>query len=159
MRESILPPISILLSEITAVSSCCAHASTQIANSGARAAIAMATRTRRLELAKAAGEASSNPLPHGWRTGDWLPSVVTTVVLRSYADEGILPKYGWRAPDPSETEPHPRIGERVLLTQFLDRGLSLPVHPSIRDLLQFHGAQLHHIPPNGIAHLSCFISL
>lgn len=79
--------------------------------------------------------------------------------LARYAAEGILLVEGWRALDPSEMEPTPRHGERVLLTQFLDRGLSLPIHPFIRDLFRNYGDQLHHAPPNGIAHLFVFISL
>lgn len=103
----------------------------------------MASKTRRLELAKAAAAVSSIPLPR-----EWLPSVVMSPILASYATEGLLPAKGWRPPELGEVEPH-----------LLDMGLWLPIHPFVRDWFKFYGAQLHHAPPNGIAHLACFISL
>jgi hypothetical protein len=58
-----------------------------------------------------------------------------------------------------EVEPEPRDGERVLLLTHIERGFSMPPHPFFRAFLNYFGAQLHHLPPNAIAYLSCFITL
>lgn len=113
---------------------------------------------RKLELLKAAGT-SSTALPPGWRDGDWVAWTVSREMLKKHADEGLLPKQGWRVPDAGEIEPHPRPSERVLLTTHLDHGFSLPPHPFCKAFLNFHCAQLHHLPSNAIAHLSCFVLL
>ena len=91
--------------------------------------------------------------------GEWIPSVVTAEQIRSYQDEGLLPRDGCRLPGPGEVEPHPRPDERVLLLSHLDRGFALPPHPFLLDFLAFTGAQLHHIAPNSVTLLSSFFSL
>lgn len=52
----------------------------------------------------------------------------------------------------------PKMHERILHTRFVERGLSLPLHPFLRGLLFFYGLQLHNLNPNGILHISCFIT-
>ncbi|KAI5011922.1 hypothetical protein ZWY2020_024056 [Hordeum vulgare] len=65
----------------------------------------------------------------------------------------------WRLPAENEIEPAPREGERVLLLSHVYRGFSLPPHPFFKGIMNHFGAQLHHFPPNAIAHLSAFIVL
>src|SRR4051812_10172365 len=42
---------------------------------------------------------------------------------------------------------------------FVLRGLSLPFHDFLRGLLFFYGIQLHHLSPNYLLHIACFITL
>src|SRR3954463_7308398 len=42
---------------------------------------------------------------------------------------------------------------------FVVRGLSLPVHEFLRGLLFLYGIQLHHLSPNSLLHIACFITL
>lgn len=52
----------------------------------------------------------------------------------------------------------PHYNERVVLIQFIKQGFSLPAHLFVRDLLRYYRAQLHHLTPNGVAHIACFIT-
>ena len=91
--------------------------------------------------------------------GEWSGSLVTREGLEDYVRLGLLPpftKCEWRAPDAKEKEPRPRAGERVVFTSFLERGLSLPASDFVRS---FFGLQLHHLSPNSILQLSCFVAL
>lgn len=36
--------------------------------------------------------------------------------------------------------------------------MSLPIHTFLREVLSYFRAQLHHLTPNGVAHLSCFVT-
>ncbi|KAI5015257.1 hypothetical protein ZWY2020_056647 [Hordeum vulgare] len=65
----------------------------------------------------------------------------------------------WRLPAERETEPAPREGECVMLLSHVHRGFSLPPHPFFKGIMNHFGAQLHHFPPNAIAHLSAFVVL
>jgi hypothetical protein len=58
-----------------------------------------------------------------------------------------------------DTLPHPQKGYRVMFSQFLFRGLSLPVHEFLRGLLFVYGVQLHQLTPNSILHIACFITV
>lgn len=51
------------------------------------------------------------------------------------------------------------MNERVILTQFLERGVSLPNHPFLQQVLSYFCTQLHHLMHNGVVHLSCFVTL
>lgn len=53
----------------------------------------------------------------------------------------------------------PRPGERVLLMPFVLRGMSLPLHDFFCGLLFFYVSELHHIMPNRIYHIVCFIAM
>jgi hypothetical protein len=68
------------------------------------------------------------------------------------------PLIGWR-PAFGEAVPKPRTGETVVLADFFERGFSVPTHPFFRRLLGYYGLQLHHLNPNGILHISVFITL
>src|SRR3954469_11119404 len=41
---------------------------------------------------------------------------------------------------------------------FVIRGFSFPVHDFLRGLLFFYGIQLHHLLPNSLLHIACFIT-
>jgi hypothetical protein len=43
-----------------------------------------------------------------------------------------------------------RSFERRLFTDFLSRGLGVPVSPFLRKLLAWYGIQLHHLSPNSM---------
>uniref|UniRef100_A0A8R7TD03 Transposase (putative) gypsy type domain-containing protein n=1 Tax=Triticum urartu TaxID=4572 RepID=A0A8R7TD03_TRIUA len=55
--------------------------------------------------------------------------------------------------------PPPRLWDRAIPTSFILRGLSFPLHEFFHGLLLFYGVQLHHITPNGVLHIACFIAL
>ena len=63
----------------------------------------------------------------------------------------------WRVSD-TEIVPAPRLDECVLFGIHLERGLSPPVHPFLVQLLWLYGIQLHHLTPDCILHISCFIT-
>lgn len=42
---------------------------------------------------------------------------------------------------------------------FIERGLGMPAHDFLCALLHHYGAQLHHLTPNDVFHLSCFVML
>lgn len=77
------------------------------------------------------------------RKGWWMPSVVMDEQLEGLAGFGFLPRWAdvnWRAPvqegvSTLEAEPGPHPHELVLLTPFVLRGLSLPLHDFFRRLL------------------------
>jgi hypothetical protein len=58
-----------------------------------------------------------------------------------------------------EVTPDPPEGFRVIFTDFLVRGLSVPVHEFLRGLLFVCGIQLYQLTPNSILHISIFIIL
>jgi hypothetical protein len=55
--------------------------------------------------------------------------------------------------------PMPPSGFRVMLFDFLLRGLSLSAHEFLHGLLFVYGVQLHQLTPNSILHIACFITL
>jgi hypothetical protein len=58
----------------------------------------------------------------------------------------------------NEAVPTPPVGYRVMFLAFCLRGLSLPAHGFLRGLLFVYGVQLHHLTPNSILHIVCFIT-
>jgi putative gypsy type transposon len=93
--------------------------------------------------------------------GGWSKSITTKKNLDHFVKLGMLPAMetgGIRLPGDEEA-PEPQAGERVMLVDFVIRGLSLPVHEFLRGLLFVYGVQLHHLTPNGILHVACFITL
>jgi hypothetical protein len=59
----------------------------------------------------------------------------------------------------TERIPKPLSGYRVMFLAFLLRGLSFPAHEFLRGLLLVYDMQLHHLTPNSILHIACFITL
>jgi hypothetical protein len=52
-----------------------------------------------------------------------------------------------------ESVPHQPEGFRVIFTDFLVRGLSVPFHEFLRGLLFIYEIQLHQLTPNSILHI------
>lgn len=73
--------------------------------------------------------------------------------------DGQVPTDGWRVPDPNESEPAPRANERVILADLVKPSLSLPIQSFLHEVLSYFRSQLRHLRPNGVAHLSCFVTL
>ncbi|KAI4976420.1 hypothetical protein ZWY2020_050027 [Hordeum vulgare] len=121
--------------------------------------------TSKMETRKKKGKAAApaqrrqRPLPAGWIQGDFLPSTVTEGDLLQLVEHRMIVHKSWRLPAENEVEPAPREGERVLLLSHVYQGFSLPPHPFFKGIMNHFGAQLHHFPPNAIAHLSAFIVL
>ncbi|KAI5005478.1 hypothetical protein ZWY2020_032721 [Hordeum vulgare] len=119
--------------------------------------------TSKMEARKKKGKAAApaqrrqRPLPAGWIQGDFLPSTVTEGDLLQLVEDRMIIHKSWRLPAENEVEPAPREGERVLLLSHVYRAFSLPPHPFFKGIMNNFGAQLHHFPPNAIAHLSAFI--
>lgn len=53
----------------------------------------------------------------------------------------------------------PAGDERVCFIPFPLRGLGFPIHTFFQVLLHFYGLQLHHLTPNGVIHIACFVAL
>jgi hypothetical protein len=82
----------------------------------------------------------------------------------SSQDEHILKKMGLRKDEAmqmpgDESVPNPPEGFRVLFSDFLIRGLSVPIHEFLRGLLFIYGIRIHQLTPNSIIHISIFITL
>ncbi|KAI5017036.1 hypothetical protein ZWY2020_037414 [Hordeum vulgare] len=105
---------------------------------------------------KAAAPAQRRQAAKWLDPGDFLPSTVTAADMLELVEEGLIENKSRRLPAEGETEPAPREDERVLLLSHVYRGFSLPPHPFFRGITNHFGAQLHHFPPNAIAHLSAF---
>ena len=72
---------------------------------------------------------------------------------------GVLPNRvtvgWWLASGESFLMPH--IDEVVVFEDYFWRGLGFPVHPFLRDLLEFRVISLYNLHPNTILHISIFI--
>ena len=55
--------------------------------------------------------------------------------------------------------PSPQGNKQVSFVPLLVRGLGISIHPFLRGLLYFYGLQLHHLSPNSILHIACFVTL
>jgi hypothetical protein len=102
------------------------------------------------------------------KTADTDTSVVRNWVQTKIGDKELsnAEKIGLLKNDPAECLiagpeiiPRPPPGFRVIFLAFILRGLSLPPHPFLRDLLFAYGIQLHDLNPNTIRHIACFITL
>lgn len=104
---------------------------------------------------------TTTALLDGWKKADWLPSVVNDELLKKFSRVGLIPVWdlnNWRAPM-DELVPAPIEEEQVLHTPFINQGLSLPLHDFMRALLLSYDLQLHHLNPNSILHIACFMTL
>lgn len=102
--------------------------------------------------------------------GKWMPSTVGGTMLQHLVDTGYLPQPNVAIPHSpmvemqdgcttAETLPRPEEFERVSFLPFLLHALSYPIHPFFCGLLHFYGLQMHHLTPNSILHIACFITL
>jgi hypothetical protein len=55
--------------------------------------------------------------------------------------------------------PHPGDDEVVVLASFYERGFGLPLHPSMRGLLNYYQLEVKNLHPNAILHIAFFIML
>lgn len=102
--------------------------------------------------------------------GKWMASTTIAAHLQHLSKLGYLPPPGvadcrlpvMKAEDGEEIAeviPQPREDERACFIPFLLRGLGFLVHPFFLGLIHFYGLQLHHLTPNGILHIACFVAL
>jgi hypothetical protein len=89
----------------------------------------------------------------------WVPSVFTEKELNKARTDGLVSNDDEIIFPSTERIPKPRDGFRVMFLSFLLRGLSLPAHEFLHELLFVYGVQLHQLTPNSILHIACFITL
>ena len=90
---------------------------------------------------------------------EWVPSLMGEMELNEMVEAGVLPDRvitGWRPAD-GEPYPMPHTDELIVFEDYLWRGLGLPVHPFLRDLLEYWGVSLCNLHLNTILHIYVFI--
>ncbi|KAK1653482.1 hypothetical protein QYE76_071287 [Lolium multiflorum] len=102
------------------------------------------------------------PAPPGSlaKPGDWLASSITK------RDEKRARSLGLVSPDEGDvilpgaiSRPNPPAGFTVVFLSYLHRGLSLPAHEFLLNLLRTYEIQLWQLTPNSILHVVVFITL
>ena len=93
------------------------------------------------------------------RDKEWMPSCTREEELKRLVTAGVLPDRvttGWW---PASGEPFstPHTDEAVVFEDYFWRGLGFPVHPFLRDLMEFWSISLCNLHPNTILHVSIFI--
>ena len=93
------------------------------------------------------------------RDKEWVPSKMGEAELNRMVAAGVLPDRvpaGWR---PAHGEPFltPHTDEAIVFEDYFWRGLGFPVHPFLRELLEFWAISLCNLHPNTILHVSVFI--
>ena len=93
------------------------------------------------------------------RDEEWVPSCTGEAELNRLVEAGVLPNRvtaGWW---PALGEPFlmPHTNEAVVFDDYFWCGLGFPVHPYLRDLLEFWRVSLCNLHPNTILHISIFI--
>ena len=93
------------------------------------------------------------------RDEEWVPSRMGKAELDRLVMAGVLPDRvtaGWR-PASGEPFPMPNTDEAVVFEDYFWRGLGFPVHPFLRDLLEFWAISLCNLHPNTIfTHLDLY---
>lgn len=114
--------------------------------------------TKKKRKRAAARDGKKKPWEANETMGKWFPSVVSLEELRLLVvDKSMAADLEHRIPD-GEIPPTPRDGEHVIHQEYFGRGLGFPLHSFVCGLLRFYGCQLHHIPPNGVLHITNFIT-
>ena len=93
------------------------------------------------------------------RDKEWVPSLMVETELNEMVEVGILPDHaiaGWRPAD-SEPYPMPQTDKLIVFEAYFWRGLGLPVHPFLQDLLEYWGVSLCNLHLNTILHIYVFI--
>ena len=73
------------------------------------------------------------------RDEEWVPSRMGEAEINRMVEVGILSNFvtaGWR-PASGEPFPMPHIDKVVVFEDYFWRGLGFPIHPFLRDLLEF----------------------
>src|SRR3954471_17248004 len=92
--------------------------------------------------------------------GGWRRSKTRESDLRKLRERGLIPQDREAVKLPgNEVIPRPPAGFRVMFLAFVIRGFFFPVHDFLRGLLFLYGVQLHHLSPNSLLHIACFITL
>jgi hypothetical protein len=89
----------------------------------------------------------------------WVPSDFTQKDLEKARADGLVSDDDQVTFPSNERIPKPPSSFQVMFFAFLLRGLSLPAHEFLRELLFVYGVQLHQLTPNSILHIACFITL
>jgi hypothetical protein len=89
----------------------------------------------------------------------WVPSEFLQSDLTKVQKEGLITKGDEVIFPSTERIPKPPSGYRVMFLAFLLRGLSFPAHEFLGGLLFVYDVQLHHLTPNLILHIACFVTL
>jgi hypothetical protein len=90
---------------------------------------------------------------------NWVPFAFTQKELDKARADGFVSNDDEVIFPSAERIPKPRNGFWMMFFAYLLRGLSLPTHEFLRRLLFVYGVQLHHLTPNSIFHIACFITL
>src|SRR3954470_12151219 len=91
--------------------------------------------------------------------GGWRRSETRESDLRKIRERGLIPRDREAVKLPgNEVIPRPPAGYRVMFLAFVIRGFSFPVHNFLRGLLFLYDIQLHHLSPNSLLHIACFIT-
>src|SRR3954468_16128793 len=91
--------------------------------------------------------------------GCWKGSTVSVHSIQALIRARKMPAgIQWRAPG-AEVVHCPRAGERVVFLSHFERGFGLPASTFLRDILDFHRLQPHHLAANFIMILSSFVTL
>ena len=81
---------------------------------------------------------------------EWVPSKMGEAELNRKVAAGVLPDHvttGWRRSS-GEPFPMPNTDEAVVFEDYFWRGLGFPVHPFLRDLLEFWAISLCNLHPS-----------
>jgi Putative gypsy type transposon len=89
-----------------------------------------------------------------WRGSTVSAHSIQALIRARKMPAGIL----WRAPG-AEMVPTPRAGERVVFLSHFERGFGLPASTFLRNFLDYHRLQPHHLAANFIMTLSSFVTL
>ena len=90
---------------------------------------------------------------------EWVSSRTGEAELNRLVEASVLPDrvtVGWRS---TLGEPFTMLhtNEAVVFEDYFWRGLGFPIHPFLRDLLEFWRVSLCNLHPNTILHISIFI--
>ena len=90
---------------------------------------------------------------------EWVPSLMGETEFNEMVEAGVLPNcvtVGWRPAD-GEPYPMPHTDEVIVFEDYFWRGLGLPIHPFLHDLVEYWGVSLCNLHPNTILHIAIFI--
>ena len=93
------------------------------------------------------------------RDNEWVPSLMGKTELNEMVEASSLPDRvtaRWRLTD-GEPYPMPYTDKAVVFKDYFWHRLGFPIHPLLRDLLEFWGVSLCNLHPNTILHISIFI--
>ena len=90
---------------------------------------------------------------------EWVPSLMGEAEINRMVEAGVLLDHvtaGWR-PTSGEPYPMPHTDEAVVFEDYFWCRLGFPIHPFLRDLLEFWRVSLCNLHPNTILHILIFI--